>query len=330
MESSVQIVCFVACYAVALVLELVRLTRTLRFQRAGEIVAAAIGLIAHTWYLGQRVALHPATPLASQQEWFLLAAWGMALVYLVSKFYMPGKSLGLFLLPGVLALVGASTLASAEPLAAADGARVWGTIHGGFLLLGTLSVLIGFLSGVMYLLQNRRLKRKLPLSSSLPLPSLEWLEATNSRSLGAATLLICCGFLTGVITRLSQQGTAGHYRWTDPVVLSLGAMTLWLLVAEVFRIVYPAARQGRKVAYLTMAAFVFLLLVFAAITWGDQFHQQRLQVTGPSSRVQHVPDQSAIRHVTDRGSGVSVSAVQQRPRHVHGLRSYHVTAGGVT
>ena len=45
--------------------------------------------------------------------------------------------------------------------------------------------------------------------------------------------------------------------WTDPVVQSSAAMLLWLVAAEVFRLVYPAARRGRKVAYLTLASFVF-------------------------------------------------------------------------
>ncbi len=60
--------------------------------------------------------------------------------------------------------------------------------------------------------------------------------------------------------------------WTDPVVLSLSAMLLWLTFAEVFRLCYPAARQGRKVAYLTIAAFGFLLLVLASVTWKDSLH----------------------------------------------------------
>jgi ABC-type uncharacterized transport system permease subunit len=272
MDSGINIVCFAASYAVALLLEMFGLWRPWRLGRFAEIAAAGAGLVAHTWYLGIRVAHQPAAPLSSQQEWFLLASWLLAAVYVAARIYYPRKSLGLFLLPGVLGLVGAATLASSQPLAAYEAPRVWGLAHGILLMLGTVAVLVGFFAGVMYLIQSYRLKQKLPASEGFHLPSLEWLERTNSRFLGAATVLVLGGFLTGVLTQLSQDD-AHRLSWTNPVVFSLTLMTGWLLIAEVFRLIYPAARQGRKVAFLTLAAFVFLLLVFASVMWGDTFHQ---------------------------------------------------------
>lgn len=277
MDSGINIVCFAASYGVALVLEMIGLVRPLRLGRYAEIVAAAAGLVAHTWYLGVRVAHQPAAPLSSQQEWFLLAAWLLAAVYVAARFYYPQKSLGLFLLPGVLGLIAAATLASPQPLAVYEAPRVWGLAHGILLMLGTVAVLVGFFAGLMYLLQSSRLKHKRLASVGFRLPSLEWLERVNSRSLGVATFFVLGGFLTGILTQLTQANSA-RLSWTSPVVLSLSLMTAWLLVAEVFRFVYPAARQGRKVAYLTLAAFVFLLLVFAAVMWGDSFHTQRAEV----------------------------------------------------
>jgi ABC-type uncharacterized transport system permease subunit len=55
-------------------------------------------------------------------------------------------------------------------------------------------------------------------------------------------------------------------------VLSLAAMLLWLVAAEVFRLVYPAARRGRKVAYLTLASFVFLVIALASLMLLDTVH----------------------------------------------------------
>lgn len=273
MDSGINIVCFAASYAVALLIEIASLWRPLKLGRFAEITAGAAGLFAHTWYLGVRVAHQPAAPLSSQQEWFLLATWLLAAVYVAARIYYPQKSLGLFLLPGVLGLIGAATLAPSQPLAAYEAPRVWGLVHGIFLMLGTVAVLVGFFAGIMYLIQSRRLKQKLPALEGFRLPSLEWLERTNSRFLAAATVLVVGGFLTGVLTQLSQDD-ADRLSWTNPVVLSLSLMTAWLLIAEVFRMIYPAARQGRKVAYLTVAAFVFLLLVIASFMWGDSFHSK--------------------------------------------------------
>lgn len=281
MNPGVKIFCFAACYAIALVLELPGPWTRAPWRRAASILAASAGIVAHTAYLGQRVAVLSTSPLASHHDWFQVAAWLLAEIQVGALFYFPRKTLGVFLLPAVLALVGMSTFASAEPLASFEAPRVWGLIHGLFLLLGTIAVLLGFLAGVMYLVQSRRLKQKRSLSKGLLLPSLEWLERVNSRSLGAAVLLVGGGFLTGVITHIARSDGLTSLPWTDPVVLSLTAMLVWLVVAEAFRMIYPAARQGRKVAYLTIAAFVFLILVLASVTWQDSIHQAGVESSTP-------------------------------------------------
>jgi ABC-type uncharacterized transport system permease subunit len=134
----------------------------------------------------------------------------------------------------------------------------------------------------MYLVQSYRLKHKLTTWQRLRLPSLEWLERVNSRSLGAAALFVGGGFFTGVLSRLAHTGGQNFVPWTDPVVLSLGGMMAWLIAAEVFRLAYPAARRGRKVAYLTVAAFVFLLLALGAVSLEDSLHKNRLSADTPT------------------------------------------------
>jgi len=278
MDSGINLSCFTTCYAIALVLELPGRWSQFRYRRAVCLLAASAGVLAHTWYLGHRVSEMPMAPLASHHDWSLLAAWLLAVIYVGGLFYYPRSSLGAFLLPAVLALIGVSWFAATKPIVSFEAPRVWGLVHGVLLLLGTVAVLLGFLAGLMYLLQSYRLKHKTSGGSRLRLPSLEWLERVNSRSLGAAAMLVGGGFITGVLSRLALENERGLLPWTDPVVLSLTAMLCWLVVAEVFRLVYPAARQGRKVAYLTIAAFVFLLLVFASITWSDTLHSSDAEV----------------------------------------------------
>jgi ABC-type uncharacterized transport system permease subunit len=162
-------------------------------------------------------------------------------------------------------------------------------IHGLLLLGGTVTVCIGFLAGLMYLAQSYALKHARLSANGPRLPSLEWLERVNSRTLAVSALLIALGFISGILMSLAKhRGEATYALWTDPVVLSLAAMMLWLVAAEVFRLVYPAARQGRKVAYLTLASFVFLVIALASFTLLDNVH-------GPSRRAAHNP-KSEIRN----------------------------------
>jgi ABC-type uncharacterized transport system permease subunit len=271
MTTGINMLCFTASYAVALALEVLGVWTRPRWRRLATVIVAAAGLIAHTWYLAKRAGQSPWAPLASQHDWYLAAAWILALSYLALAVYYPRAPMGLFLLPITLALIAAAYFANTEPLASADIPRVWGMLHGVLLMLGTVAVLLGFVAGVMYLVQSYRLKHKLPAGERFRLPSLEWLERMNGRSLAAATVLVGLGFITGVLTRLAQRD-GGGLPWRDPVVLSLSGMFSWLIAAEVFRFAYPAARRGRKVAYLTLAAFVFLVITLVAFLQEDEVH----------------------------------------------------------
>ena len=291
--SGINMLCFSASYAIALGLEVLGLWSQAQVRRVALLVSASAGLVAHTWYLGRRVAETPTAPLATHQDWYILAAWALAIIYLMSKFYYRKSSMGLFLLPAVLALIGASRFASTVPLATFHAPRAWARVHGLFLMFGTIAVLLGFLAGLMYLVQSYRLKHRLASSEGLRLPSLEWLERVNSRSLGAATFFVGGGFFTGVLSRLASSNDQPGHRigvpWTDPVVLTLGGMLAWLVAAEIFRLVYPAARQGRKIAYLTVAAFVFLLFTLVAMTRDDSLHIAPAVESTPNNAAEVTP-----------------------------------------
>ncbi len=272
MASGISLLCFAASYAVALGVECVGLASRWQSRRLAVLLATAAGLVAHTLYLGKRAALMPATPLGNHQDWFIAAAWLLALAYLAALIYYRRASLGVFLLPVVLALLVASVFASDTPIASFQAPRVWGRLHGLCLMFGTVAVLIGFVTGLLYLWQSNRLKNKQLPITRLPLPSMEWLQRVNNVSLPTAAVLVGVGLFTGILARVASEPGLNFVPWTDPVVLSLGAMFAWLGVTEVFRLFYPPAREGRKVAYLTISAAGFLALVLLSFARTDSLH----------------------------------------------------------
>ncbi|MCC6494175.1 MAG: cytochrome c biogenesis protein CcsA [Pirellulales bacterium] len=271
MTSGINMLCFTACYAIALTLEALGLWVRAPGRRLVAVVATLTGMVAHTWYLAARAGQSPWAPLSSVHDWYLAAAWTLALAYLGFVLHSPRALSGLFLLPVTLGLIAAARWSSTEPIASFQAPRVWGQLHGIFLMLGAVAVLVGFVAGLMYLIQSSWLKHKRPSGERFRLPSLEWLERVNGRSLAAATVLTAIGFVTGVLTRLAQRD-AGGLTWSDPVVASLSGMLSWLIAAECFRFAYPAARRGRKVAYLTLAGFVFLVITLSAFMRGGAMH----------------------------------------------------------
>ncbi len=272
MFSGISIVCFASSYAIALALEIVRPFWTSPLRRVLEIGFVVVGLATHTVYLALRAVESEASPLSSPYDWYLLAAWTLAAVYFHLEAYYPKASVGLFVLPLMLGLVGAAQFADQQPFAVVRASRFWGNVHGASLLLGTVTVMGGFVAGLMYLVQAYRLKHKI-ISPRFRLPSLEWLERVNSRAILISVLFVGIGFVSGIVlNRIELQEGFDTIPWYDPVILSSTLMLLWLAAAAAFNLLYQAARRGRKVAYLTVASFGFLLIVLGALLFGSSQH----------------------------------------------------------
>jgi len=260
MLSGVGIICFAGSYAVVLAFEISRLLFRSGVRGAVMLGFAGAGLLAHSAFLYYQAVKTSGSALSSERDWYLLAAWVLVVVYLYLVYYHPRTAFGLFLLPLVLALVGAGAFADKTAFEPDRAARIWGVVHGTSILLATVSMLIGFAAGLMYLGQARRLKHRLPPIRGLRLPSLEWLQRANGRAIVVSVLTLGVGVISGVIL---NRVRAAQLSWDDPVVFTTTAMFAWLSIAVVLGALYRPAREGHKVAYLTLVSFVFLLIALA-------------------------------------------------------------------
>ncbi|HRX81347.1 MAG TPA: cytochrome c biogenesis protein CcsA, partial [Pirellulaceae bacterium] len=211
-------------------------------------------------------------------------AWVVAGAYFGLMIRRRENAIGVFLLPLVLGLIGvAMFFQDRAPFPVRTANSVWRLVHGLTLMFGTTAVTLGFATGLMYLLQSYRLKHKLPPSRGLRLPSLEWLQKFNRESLFVSTCSLAIGLISGVVLNLiSKSESGGQVSWTDPVVLSSGVLFLWLTVVTIFEAIYRPAREGNKVAYLTLASFVFLGLALYFVLFGS--HATANATTPPATR----------------------------------------------
>lgn len=264
------ITCFTGSYLLALAAAIARFIFRDRVRPWVGLILGGVGLFAHTLYLWKEAnaALEGGYPLfSSWHDWCLLASWILAAAYLGLLIRHAENAVGLFLLPLVLGLIGIA-------IAVRDGGRfsrdealnLWRLVHGLALMAGTVSVLLGFGAGVMYLTHSYRLKRKLLSRQGFRLPSLEWLQYFNRRTLWVSTGLLAVGLLSGIALNLANRGQS--IGWGDPVILSSGVLFVWLLAVCLFEWLYVPARQGRKVVYLTLASFIFLSLALAFVLFG--------------------------------------------------------------
>ncbi len=268
------IVFFAASYGAALVLELTHLWFPSRLRGALVVLFVAVGLLAHTVFLGYRAVTITGSPLSSEMDWCLLAAWLLVALYLGLVFSYPRSPFGLVLLPLALGLIGAGAWwASRTPYPQPAASQVWGFVHAAAILLATVAILAAFTAGVLYLLQAYQLKQRRGPSGRFWLPSLEWLQRMNSRSLSLALGALALGLFSGIVLNgINFQQHVPALPWADPLVITTLAMFGWLLVALVLVIWYRPADEVRKVAWITIVSFVFLLTALAALLLMDTAH----------------------------------------------------------
>ncbi len=281
MFSGMTITCFTGSYLLTLGAEVARFSFRARMRTWINLLFALAGIVAHTLYLWKRAdeALQQGWPLfSSWYDWCLLAAWILAAAYVGLVLRHSENAIGLFLLPLVLGLIAlAMGVSDRTRFSRSEALGIWRTLHGGALLTGTVAVTLAFGTGVMYLAQSYRLKHKLPTQQGIRLPSLEWLQRFNRRSLWISTGLLALGLISGIA--LNSAKVANAIAWNDPVILSSGILFLWLLCASLFEALYKPARQGRKVVYLTLASFIFLALAIGFVLTGEH----ATPATGPPS-----------------------------------------------
>ncbi|MDA7874957.1 cytochrome c biogenesis protein CcsA [bacterium] len=268
--SEISITCVFTSYFVVLVLELLRLFGRIPGRGLFVIGMMSVGLFTHVCYLllrattlegvegaGQEVGL-----LATWSDWSLLVSLGLSIAFFVLHLRRPDTIISFFFLPAMMALLGlAIILGDRPPFSRTEAVEVWRSVHAIAMMAGSIAVLIGFLAGIMYLVQSRRLKLK-RAGSSFRLPTLESLGRLNRRCLVGSTIAVGIGLIAGVVMNLNRWGNVG---WTDRGVLLSTLLLVWLLGATGVEYFYAPASRGRKAVYLTLASGGFLVLAMIGV-----------------------------------------------------------------
>ena len=255
--------CFGLSYFLAFGLEFAVLLRPGKALRLAGLVAGVAGLVAHTIYLGFHTP-NLAAPGAS----LLAVAWVLAVFTWYGTLHHSRRAWGIYGWPFVLAIlatarlaaIGEQTPAILQAPAWLTAERFWGGFHGLLVLASAVGAGVGCLASVMYLVQADRLRRKVaPLGGPKHL-SLERLEQMNRRAVNVAFPLLTVGLLLGVV--LLRQGHDVLDHWWNLKVL--GTVGLWLVFLVLLYLRYGSRVSGRRLAALTIAAFVLMLLTLAA------------------------------------------------------------------
>lgn len=212
--------------------------------------------LAERWVTAGRF---PITNIAAATSLFAFLITG-AFLLAYRRYHM--QSLSVFVFPVVFVM----TLAAAEagaPLAITSSVLQagWVPVHVSLTLAGYAALLISFLAGMMYLIQERELKSKKPRAFYYRLPPLDTTDQLGLRALAIGFPLVTAGLIVGT---MGAAGT-GDPNWVrDPKVVV--SFLFWLIYLLLLFSRVSAGWRGRKAAWFTI-----FTLAMALATWGTNY-----------------------------------------------------------
>lgn len=110
-------------------------------------------------------------------------------------------------------------------------------------------------AAVLYLIQNNAIKMKNPGVALSRLPDLSFLDKLIYRSIGLGFPILTFAILSGIIWANDLYGTY----WWSYNIRQVSTIVVWLVYAVILHVRLSSRIRGRKIAFLSLAAFFVIL-----------------------------------------------------------------------
>ncbi len=226
------------------------------FQKA--IAAFALGGFFHLISIVEQGILTHHFPADTIFETMSLCAFIVTVLFLFVHWRYRAESLSVFIFPLVFVMTLVAALGTPVGAWSSPVLRnAWLIVHIVSVLLGYATLLFTAVASVLYLFQERELKRKQPRGWYHRLPPLGTLDDLISKSLGLGFAFITTGIIVGSVWAFIEFGT----HWIGDPRIAISFVTWGIYLALVFFRV-SAGWRGRKAAILAIMA-----LCCSVITW---------------------------------------------------------------
>ena len=229
-----------------------------------------IGSIAFLFHLVSVVEMlalaHSWLPVGVRDGESLLGLLIAGLFFLVWWVYRT-MSLAVFALPITFFIVFVPSLGYDRYIFPSSGVRIsWLIAHIAALLAAYAALGFSMLASVLYLVQERRIKRKIRPGEDSWWAPLDWLPPLDTlERIAQATLLfgfpcMTVGLVIGSV--LAQETVLGAAYFRDPKVIA--SFVMWAIYVLLLFLRNTKGLRGRKAAYLSGVVFLVVLAVWAA------------------------------------------------------------------
>ena len=226
-----------------------------------SLAALGLGLLAHSGAIViEAVQIHrlPVTDVRSALSFY---AFLMTLAFFFLYLRYRITSLGLFMLPFVFVLTLISAFRPVRPFDLSAFRGGWLAVHIGSTILGYTGFFLTFVAAVMYLIQEKELKSRIPRAFYYRLPSLELCDELYYRSLLFGLPLLTVGILTGFIW--ASRTWKGPWELDPKIVASL---LTWLIYLVLFSTRVSGGWRGRRAAYVAIFGFAAIMVTFLGVS----------------------------------------------------------------
>lgn len=168
---------------------------------------------------------------------------------------------GLAVFPLVFLLTASAALPStpAETSMPLLVSRQWIYFHVGLIFIGYSALLFSFIASILYLIQERNLKRKTTSGFWSRLPALAVMDDIGYKCLIWGFPFMTLGLISGAILAEARYGP--RY-FVDPKILL--SILVWLVYMVLLYTRWSAGWRGRRAAYLATFAFAAAVVAWAA------------------------------------------------------------------
>ncbi|WP_437816669.1 cytochrome C assembly family protein [Sorangium sp. So ce1078] len=206
-----------------------------------------LGALGHATYVTLASFVARVCPVHSVHFMLSVASLLAIAVYLVARRRFRIDALGLLIGPlGLAFLLGTFFLGKPHPEPKLSPLFIAAHVMAN--LLGIALFLLAGASAALYLVQEKRLKRKRHVERMGGLPPLDTLDRAVHRFLSAGFPLLTLGIVTG--TYWAHRLEMGN---TEEVMRAIFGYATWLLIALVLLLRAAAGWRGRRAAYGTIA-----------------------------------------------------------------------------
>ena len=227
------------------------------------------GFIFQTLFLLFRFYTLGTAPVISLKSALSFFSWCIIGVYLLFQLRFGLMVLGSFAAPLAAVLMIISTAMPGMEVTVKPMLKsIWLSVHVVTIFLGDGIFAIAFLAAIMYLIQERQIKRKTRGTFYSRLPSLETLDSINHYSLIYGFPFLTFGMISGAIYAQSVLGS--YWQWDPKEVWSL---ITWVFYAVLLHERLTVGWRGRRAAWMSIICFCILLFTFiGGSVWLSDYH----------------------------------------------------------